>query len=92
MTNSNEQKSLIVAKITSKNQVTIPKPIRQKLGVHSYDQLAFEIKSNGDILIKKQPEKADFWSVVAEQTEKYGAYDDEEVDWGADLGSEVIDE
>jgi antitoxin PrlF len=50
---------MIVAKITSKGQVTIPKKVREKLGVHPGEEVGFEEK--GDlILIRKAVTKSPF--------------------------------
>ncbi|MGC1404842.1 MAG: AbrB/MazE/SpoVT family DNA-binding domain-containing protein [Thermodesulfobacteriota bacterium] len=50
---------MIVAKITSKGQVTIPKKVREKLGVHPGEDVGFEEK--GDlILIRKAVTKSPF--------------------------------
>jgi antitoxin PrlF len=50
---------MIVAKITSKGQVTIPKKVREKLGVHPGEAVGFEEK--GDlILIRKAVTKSPF--------------------------------
>lgn len=40
--------------ITTKGQVTIPKPFREKLHIKEGDNLIFEIKSNMLILKKKE--------------------------------------
>ena len=37
---------MITAKITSKGQITLPKKIREKLGVHPGDELGFEEQDN----------------------------------------------
>jgi AbrB family looped-hinge helix DNA binding protein len=37
---------MITAKVTSKGQVTIPKKIREKLGVHPGEDVGFEEKDN----------------------------------------------
>ncbi len=50
---------MIVAKVTSKGQVTIPKRVREKLGVHPGEDVGFEEK--GDlILIRKAMTKSPF--------------------------------
>ncbi|MFZ8765475.1 type II toxin-antitoxin system PrlF family antitoxin [Enterococcus diestrammenae] len=85
------KKSLIIATITSKNQITIPKAIRQKLDVHTNDQLSFEETAEGEIVIKKKAND-DFWQVVKEHSETYTIPSESEIDWGSDLGGEVIDE
>lgn len=48
---------MATATITSKGQVTIPKKIRDKLGLQAGDHLNFDIDSEGKIII--QPEKKD---------------------------------
>ena len=58
-----------LGKITSKGQITIPKEIRDTLGVSSGDKILFE-KRNGDIVIKKA-QKNDVVSVL-EQTQPLG--------------------
>ncbi|OIP90485.1 MAG: hypothetical protein AUK55_12730 [Syntrophobacteraceae bacterium CG2_30_61_12] len=37
---------MITAKITSKGQITLPKKIREKLGVHPGEELGFEEQDN----------------------------------------------
>jgi antitoxin PrlF len=37
---------MITAKVTSKGQVTIPKEIREKLGVHPGEDVGFEERAN----------------------------------------------
>ena len=49
-----------LGKVTSKGQVTIPKEIREVLGVSGGDKILFE-KKDGNILIKKAQE----YSVVS---------------------------
>jgi AbrB family looped-hinge helix DNA binding protein len=50
---------MIVAKITSKGQVTIPKKVREKLGVNPGEDVGFEEK--GDlILIRKALTRSPF--------------------------------
>jgi len=50
---------MIVAKVTSKGQVTIPKKVREKLGVHPGEGVGFEEK-NGLIYIQKTVKKSPF--------------------------------
>jgi antitoxin PrlF len=50
---------MIVAKVTSKGQVTIPKQIRDKLGVRPGEGVGFEEKE-GLMLIKKAITKSPF--------------------------------
>lgn len=50
---------MLTVKITSKGQVTIPKEIRDKLGIRPGEDLAFEEK-NGTFYIKKSLKKSPF--------------------------------
>lgn len=50
---------MLTVKITSKGQVTIPKEIRNKLGIRPGEDLAFEEK-NGVFYIKKSLKKSPF--------------------------------
>ncbi|NOY01095.1 MAG: AbrB/MazE/SpoVT family DNA-binding domain-containing protein [Verrucomicrobia bacterium] len=43
---------MIVAKVTSKGQITIPKKIRERLGVHPGETVGFEEKNNLLIISK----------------------------------------
>ena len=50
---------MITAKVTSKGQVTIPKEIRDKLGVHTGEDVGFEEK-DGLLVISKVVTKSPF--------------------------------
>jgi antitoxin PrlF len=43
---------MIAAKVTSKGQITLPKKVREKLGVHPGEKVGFE-ERNGLIYIQK---------------------------------------
>ena len=45
----------MTSKITSKGQTTIPKEIRDKLGVHSGDTLVYEVEGNAVRVRKAEP-------------------------------------
>jgi AbrB family looped-hinge helix DNA binding protein len=45
----------MTSKITSKGRTTIPKGIRDKLGVHSGDTLAYEVEGNAVRVRKAEP-------------------------------------
>ncbi|HVT45459.1 MAG TPA: AbrB/MazE/SpoVT family DNA-binding domain-containing protein [Thermoanaerobaculia bacterium] len=47
--------------MTSKGQVTIPKEIREHLGVDTGDRLSFEIRDGGDVVV--EPETIDLRSL-----------------------------
>ena len=50
---------MITAKVTSKGQVTIPKKVREALGVQPGEEVGFEEK-DGVVLIKKAMMKSPF--------------------------------
>ena len=50
---------MIVAKVTSKGQVTIPKKVRDRLGVHPGEHVGFEEKE-GVVVITKAVTKSPF--------------------------------
>lgn len=86
-----KEKITTVAKLTSKNQVTIPKPIRKLLDVQSRNQIIFQTTESGDITIKAQDRTHAFWDKVEEEQAKYGPLDREEVFWGEDIEAEEFD-
>lgn len=73
-----QNKLVVVAKISSKNQITIPKEIRNKHKVKEQEEIAFEILEDGRVLVKKN--QTDFWNLVAEQKDTYRGLEDEEID------------
>ena len=50
---------MITARVTSKGQVTIPKAIREKLGVHPGEDVGFEEK-DGMLVVSKVVTKSPF--------------------------------
>ena len=42
----------VAAKITSKGQVTIPKPVRDALGVHEGDEVVFRVEGNRAVVAR----------------------------------------
>lgn len=82
---SDNEKNAVIAKITSKNQVTIPKSIRTVLDIKSHDHIVFKIDELGQVIIKGVDKKQAFWEIVEEQQAKYGPIDDGEIYWGEDI-------
>ncbi len=50
---------MIVAKVTSKGQITIPKSVRDRMGVHPGENVGFEEK-DGLLVIRKVVTKSPF--------------------------------
>ena len=42
------------AKLTTKGQITIPKEVRDHLGVETGDRLSFEIRDGGEVLVQAE--------------------------------------
>ena len=81
----------VSAKITSKNQITLPKVLRDKLELgHSDKTIVFSISDNKPVTVEK-PKTNNLWDIVEEQRKKYGSIDTPEIDWGLDVGEERLD-
>jgi len=42
------------AKLTSKGQITIPKEVREALGLHTGDRLAFRVHDDGTVVVETE--------------------------------------
>jgi antitoxin PrlF len=67
---------MIVAKVTSKGQVTIPKKVRERLGVRPGEDVGFEEKE-GVIVITKAVTKSPFDKWVGKLTKLKGHRSDD---------------
>jgi len=67
---------MIIAKVTSKGQVTIPKEVREKLGVRPGEAVGFEEK-NGVLVITKAVKKSPFDKWVGKLTHLKGKRSDD---------------
>ena len=45
----------MISKVTHKGQVTLPKAVREKLGIHSGDSLVYELEGNSVRVRKAEP-------------------------------------
>lgn len=79
----------INSRITSKNQVTIPKTVRNFLKVKPSDSIKWTINANGQVSVTKGT--ADLWAMVSEQEKEYGNLSTPEIDWGTDIESDDFD-
>ncbi len=84
---------IITATMTAKNQVTIPKAVRDLLALKKSDTLEFIINEDNSVTVQRKPQVSDnnLWDIVAQQEAKYGSYDTPAIDWGEDVGTEQID-
>jgi antitoxin PrlF len=67
---------MIVAKVTSKGQVTIPKKVRDRLGVHPGEDVGFEEKE-GVVVITKAVTKSPFDKWVGKLKKLEGQHSDD---------------
>jgi antitoxin PrlF len=77
----------VTSKITSKNQITIPKAVRETLHVSSSDEINFIINTNTN-KVSIVNAKSDFWNMVFNQEKEYENLSTPELDWGDDIESE----
>lgn len=80
----------INSRITSKNQVTIPKSVREALNINPADSIEWDVDPSGRVIVKKT--SGNLWDIVAEQEKEYGNFSTPEINWGNDLESEEFDE
>ncbi len=80
---------IVTATMNAKNQVTIPKAVRDLLALKKSDTLEFIINGDNSVTMQRKPQ--DLWDIVAQQEAKYGSYDTPTIDWGEDIETERID-
>ena len=81
----------VSAKITSKNQITLPKILREKLELGDSEKtIVFNISDDKPVTVEKLKTN-NLWDIVEEQRKKYGSIDTPEIDWGSDVGEERLD-
>lgn len=64
---------MFTSKITSKGQVTIPKPVRQVLQAEVGDVIVYEIKGNTVTVRKARPFDAEWHDALATQLEEWNS-------------------
>jgi antitoxin PrlF len=68
-----------VSKLTSKNQTTIPGPVREALDLASGDKLVFEVLDSGSVILRKwAPVDWDFARLVESTLSEWASPEDEE--------------
>jgi AbrB family looped-hinge helix DNA binding protein len=66
-------------KLTSKNQTTIPKEIRQQLGIKAGDAIIFQIKKDGTIILKKaKPFDKDYLEALEHTLSEWNSKEDDD--------------
>lgn len=64
---------MLTSKISSKGQITIPKPVRQALQAGVGDVLAYEIKGNTVTVRKARPFDVSWHDALATQLEEWNS-------------------
>jgi AbrB family looped-hinge helix DNA binding protein len=68
----------MTSKITSKGQTTLPKEIRDKLGVHSGDTLVYEVEGNAVRVRKAEPFDLAWHRVISPTLAEWDSVNDHE--------------
>ena len=68
---------MLMSRLSSKGQVTIPKPIREALGLTPGDRVAYEIDTEGVRLVRVEPFDVAFDAALAETLEEWVTPEDE---------------
>lgn len=89
-----DKKVQVSAKMTSKNQITVPKSVRQTLGLKENQKVIFEFTPEDEL--KGTSEKTimayeDFWNNELVVMEEHASDDTEIVDLGEAVGEEKIE-
>jgi antitoxin PrlF len=70
---------VVLSKVTSKGQTTIPKEVREALHATSGDLLAYEVQENGTVTIRKvQPFDVAWHAAVSGTLDEWSSAEDEE--------------
>jgi antitoxin PrlF len=70
---------MVTAKVTSKGQITIPKEIREKLGISPGEEIGF-VERRGVFFIKKLVKKSPFEKWMGRLTDLKGSESDKVID------------
>ena len=70
---------MVIAKVTSKGQITIPKEVREKLGISPGEEIGF-VERHGVFFIKKPLKKSPFEKWMGRLKDLKGSHSDKIID------------
>ncbi|GEN93992.1 AbrB/MazE/SpoVT family DNA-binding domain-containing protein [Pediococcus ethanolidurans] len=86
-----EMNHKITVKVTSRGRITIPKNIRKKLKLTTNSKIDFLQRDQTSYILQTQ-DKDVFWNQIDQHIAKYGRFNERKLDWGPDVGAEIIDD
>ena len=69
---------MLVSKISSKGQITIPKQVRESLGAEYGDLITYEMRDDAVILKRVEPFDAAFHGALSNTMTEWSSVEDEE--------------
>lgn len=69
---------MLMSKISSKGQVTIPKKVRNTLGLRTGDRVGYEIDGGSVRIVRIEPFDAAYHAAVSDTLEEWASPEDEE--------------
>ncbi|KJY59096.1 Uncharacterized protein JF75_05560 [Lactobacillus kimbladii] len=76
---NSDEEQVATSTLTAKNQITIPKIIRNFLGIKATDMISWKIRENNTVVISTLHKE--LWDIVDEQAKQYGSVDVSKFDW-----------
>ena len=69
---------MLMSKLSTQGQVTIPKRVRETLGLEPGDRVGYEIDAGGVRIVRVEPFDAAFHAALSETMDEWTSQEDEE--------------
>ncbi len=79
---------IIPVKLNQSFQITLSHEVCEMLHLEKEEDVFFEITADGEVFLKN--ETSAFWKIVNDQAAIWGNVSTAEIDWGPDVGEEII--